>query len=173
MKHDIDWSKSHCGVMLCTFEETVKLMPEVAPILDELIPTLQFDKSEYLVDVKVHMLMPGEWPCIPNWHCDFVPRDINMKRLPDQITPDNKMYLWISGAPFTEFREGTNVKKMVPQEWLTFTQRDVHRGVMSEHHTWRCFIRVIPKKFVHPTTTNVGTQRRHSQTYLDVNKFKW
>jgi hypothetical protein len=159
--------------MLCTFEKTVELMPEVKPILDELIPTLQYDKDQYLVDVKVHMLMPNEWPCIPNWHRDFVPRDANHNRLPNLVTPEDKMYLWISGAPFTEFREGSKTWQIEPQQWMSFTQMDVHRGTMSEAHTWRCFIRVIPKKFVHPTTTNIGTQRRHSQTYLDVNKFKW
>lgn len=159
--------------MLCSFEKTIELMPEVKPILEELMPKLQYKPEDYLVDVKVHMLMPGEWPCIPNWHCDFVPRDENLKRLPEKITPHNKMYLWISGAPFTEFREGGKISKMNPQEWLEFTQRDIHRGVASEVHTWRCFIRVIPKHFVHSTTTNVGTLRRHSQTYLDVNKFKW
>jgi hypothetical protein len=37
VKHDIDWSQSHNGVMLCSFEKTIELMPEVKPILDELL----------------------------------------------------------------------------------------------------------------------------------------
>lgn len=27
-----------------------------------------------LIDTRVHMLMPGMWPCIPGWHHDDVPR---------------------------------------------------------------------------------------------------
>ena len=170
--HKIDWSKSHCGVMLCTFEKTIELMPEVAPILEELIPHLQFKKEDYLVDVKVHMLMPGEYPCIPNWHRDFVPRDKDKNLLPHLITGE-QMYLWVSGEPFTEFMEKGSAKPIEGSSWKTFTQRDVHRGVESQIHTWRCFIRVIPSKFVHPGTLNMGEIRRHTQVYLDAAKFKW
>lgn len=169
---NIDWSKSHNGVMLCTFEKTIELMPEVASILEELYPHLELPRNEYLVDVKVHMLMPGEFPCIPNWHRDFVPRDESKSKLPHLISGE-KMYLWVSGAPFTEFMEKGALKKIEGCTWKSFTQNDVHRGVASEIHTWRCFIRVIPAKFVHPGTLNVGTLRRHSQVYLDAEKFKW
>lgn len=168
----VDWSKSHCGVMLCTFAQTIELMPEVKPILDELIPHLQFDASTYLVDVKVHMLMPGEFPCIPNWHRDFVPRDENKTRLPHLVSGE-QMYIWVSGEPYTEFLKEDGAKALPHTEWKSFTQNDVHRGVESKIHTWRCFIRVIPAKFVHPGTINVGTLRRHSQVYLDAAKFKW
>lgn len=91
----IDWSKSHNGVMLCSFEKTYELMP-------------------------------GEWPCIPNWHCDFVPRDLNLKRLPEKVTPGVKMYFWISGAPFTEFKRGNESYLVEPKKWIEFDQRDLH-----------------------------------------------
>lgn len=168
----IDWSKSHCGVMLCTFEKTIELMPEVEPILNELIPYLDMKKEEYVVDVKVHMLMPGEWPCIPNWHRDFVPRDENKNRLVNQVTGEN-MYIWVSGEPYTEWLKPEEIKTVGDIGWKVFNQNDVHRGVMSNIHTWRCFIRVIPAKFIHPGTLNIGTLRRHSQVYLDAAKFKW
>lgn len=175
MKHNIDWSKSNCGVMLCSFEETIKLMPEVQPILDELLKSgeLEFNESEYAVDVKVHMLMPNQFPCIPNWHRDFIPRDNDLKRSPKDITGE-KMYMWLSGTPLTEYKDkdGNNYFKE-EQVWHSFTQNDLHRGTMSSEHTWRCFIRVIPKKFIHPTTINVGKQRIHTQVYLDSNKFNW
>lgn len=29
----------------------------------------------YIIDTRVHMLMPGFWPCIPGWHHDDVPRE--------------------------------------------------------------------------------------------------
>lgn len=173
-KHDIDWSKSHNGVMLCSFDKTVELMPEVKPILDELYPLLEFDKEEYVVDVKIHMLMPKQFPCIPNWHRDFVPRDENLKRDFKAVTGE-KMYMWLSGTPLTEYRDSETGETYFKEEqkWHTFTQNDLHRGTMSNEHTWRCFIRVIPRKFIHGTTINVGKIRRHTQVYLDSNKFNW
>jgi len=168
----IDWSKSHCGVMLCSFDETIRMMPEVKPILDDLIGKLELDISEYVVDVKVHMLMPDEYPCIPNWHRDFIPRNTKLHKLHKNIS-NQKMYLWISGEPKTEWKK--EPKKLSGEyDWVEFTQRDVHRGVKSTKHTWRCFIRVIPKDFIHPTTTNVGQLRRHSQVYIDdPDRFNW
>jgi hypothetical protein len=36
----------------------------------------QFTKSsDLVVDSRVHMLMPGWYPCIPGFHCDDVPRE--------------------------------------------------------------------------------------------------
>lgn len=173
-KHDIDWSKSHNGVMLCSFEETVKLMPEVEPILQELLDSgeLEFSPGDYVVDVKVHMLMPNQYPCIPNWHYDFVPRNEKLERNFKACTGE-KMYMWISGAPLTEYKKDNQSYFKEPQQWHSFTQYDIHRGTMSDIHTWRCFIRVIPKKFIHNHTTNVGTLRKHSQVYLNAENFTW
>jgi len=176
-KHNIDWSQSHNGVMLCSFGQAMDLMPEVKPILSELINSgeLELVPEEYAVDVKVHMLMPNQWPCIPNWHRDFIPRGDDGKRIPHKsLLTGLKMYEWISGEPFTEFRkEGGETYFIKPDEWHPFTQEDLHRGTMSEIHTWRCFIRVIPRKFIHPTTINIGTKRNHIQVYLDSKKFNW
>ncbi|MEC2506153.1 hypothetical protein P9X25_18565, partial [Bacillus cereus] len=35
---------------------------------------LRHDRKYIVVDTKVHMLMPGMCPAIPNWHSDGVPR---------------------------------------------------------------------------------------------------
>lgn len=175
MKHDIDWSKSHNGVMLCDFQKTVELMPEVEPILLELCDSnmLEMYPRNYLVDVKVHMLMPKQWPCIPNWHKDFIPRDENMERQFDKITGE-KMYMWISGEPLTEYKDAKGGIYTKPaQQWSSFTQHDTHRGTMAKTHTWRCFIRVIPKSLVPVAQTNDNQIRRHSQVYLDNGKFTW
>ncbi len=169
----IDWSKSHCGIMLCDYDLTSELMPEVLPIIDELIPYLQYDRGRYLIDVKVHMLMPEQYPCIPNWHTDFVPRNCNLKKQPENITGD-KMYLWVSGAPKTEFKNGYKKIKTENYTWIEFDQYSVHRGTKSKIHTWRCFIRLIPKEFIHNTTINIGSVRRHSQVYIDdPAHFRW
>jgi len=169
---DIDWSKSHNGVMLCTFEKTVELMPEVAPILEELKGSLELPVEDYLVDVKIHMLMPGQFPCIPNWHFDFLPRDDQGNRIKAAASP-LKMYMWLSSAPLTLYKNADGEFTKPPQTWHSFTQSDLHRGQVCEDHVWRCFIRVIPKSFLHSTTCNVGELRRHSQVYCDSRKFKW
>lgn len=175
MEHDIDWSKSPNGVMLCSFEQAIKFMPAVKPILRELLNSgmLEHPVTEYSVDVKIHMLMPNQWPCIPNWHRDFVPRDKNLKRDFRKIHKD-KMFMWLSGAPFTEYKDkdGKDYFKSA-QKWHSFTSNDLHRGTMSTIHTWRCFIRVIPTKFIHETTINRGTIRQHTQVYCDSSKFNW
>ena len=31
--------------------------------------------KRFCIDTRVHMLMPGWWPCIPGWHHDDVPRN--------------------------------------------------------------------------------------------------
>lgn len=172
----IDWSQSHCGVYLCTYKQTVELMPEVKPILDELY------NSEFMgcwddnyIDVKVHMLMPKQFPCIPNWHCDFRPRDMDGNKLSkEKVDTGEKMYIWTSGPPYTEFIKDGVITKAVTNEWHSFTQDDWHRGTMAEEHCWRCFIRVIPRHLAHSAmTVNTGQQRRHCQVYLDSNDFNW
>lgn len=170
---EIDWSKSHNGLILCNYEQTKLLMPEIVPIVDDLIDSknMEYPISQYLIDVKVHMLMPNMFPCIPNWHRDFVPRDKNLNKLPEKITGE-KMYLWVSNAPITEFQEKPNIIKCKNTRWVEFTQNDWHRGVASTKHTWRCFIRIIPKHFTPLNQKNMGTIRRHSQVYLSE-KFEW
>jgi len=173
MKHDIDWSKSHNGVMLCDFHETIRLMPEVKLILHEVGPILEMNWQDYLIDVKIHMLMPDQYPCIPNWHNDFLPRNSEGEREKGKQS-DKKMYMWISGDPLTEYiDEHGAIYTKEAQKWHSFTQSDTHRGALCREHTWRCFIRIIPKEFVHESTINVGQLRRHTQVYLDSNKFKW
>ena len=75
-----DWSQSHCGVILSTMDQTLALMPEASRVLHQLKPIEDPWWEEHLIDIKVHMLMPGMWPCIPNWHRDFLKRDKDGKR---------------------------------------------------------------------------------------------
>lgn len=173
-KYDIDWSKCHNGVMLCSFEEVKNLMPEVWPILEDVVPKLELPLEDYKVDVKIHMLMPKQFPCIPNWHRDFMPRNDKGKRVlsePSKL----KMYMWLSGEPLTEYKDKITGKTYTKSagQWHTFTQEDLHRGTMCNIHTWRCFIRIIPSLFVHSITKNVGSIRRHTQVYLDSDNFHW
>ena len=141
----VDWSKSHNGLMLCTIEQVSNLMPEVTHILNELTPELSWDN--YYIDVKVHMLMPNQFPCIPNWHYDFLPRGEDGERC-NNSRSEKKMYTWLSSSPLTLYKDSKGVEYTKPaQKWHEFTQHDLHRGQMSDEHVWRCFIRVIPLRF--------------------------
>lgn len=170
----------HNGLFHCPFDEALGLMPELrgilldCPIKGEFSFATRGPRYEgWVVDVKVHMLMPGQWPCIPNWHYDFVPRDENGKQVMSRRDPDNKMYLWVSGEPTTEFLNSDGEPYSIPAEvWKEFNQYDLHRGTMSKEHTWRVFIRVSPESLCPVAPPNKWI-RRHSQVYLDAENFKW
>jgi hypothetical protein len=160
-----DWSKLHCGVHRADYLTLLHHLPDFWLILRN----FPENAHNFTWDVKIHMLMPNQWPCIPNWHVDNVPRDENNKQDFSKIQLDKPMYLWLSGPPFTEFRDG---RKIEPGTWIKFNQNDEHRGTMSDKHQWRCFIRATHKDILKPLPPN-QTLRRHSQVYLDVNNFKW
>lgn len=124
--------------------------------------------DDFYFDIKVHMLMPNQFPCIPNWHRDFVPRSNNKPDL-SLIKPEYPLYLWLSNPPLTQFKDGREVK---PQEWIRFTQEDLHRGSESTEHIWRLFIRASHKEITPEHNKRLG-KVRHSQVYLDSVNFTW
>lgn len=48
--------------------------PLTKAFLSELLPKLGDAAPKLIIDSRVHMLMPGMWPCIPGWHHDDIPR---------------------------------------------------------------------------------------------------
>lgn len=172
---EINWSESHPGLYRTPVREVVALMPELIDIMLTLPNDVQ-QSPNWTVDVKVHMLMPGQWPCIPNWHYDNVARNNeNIQQFSDRVEGAS-MWLWLSGPPLTEFRQSVNgeiIRYQVPaQTWHKFNQWDEHRGTMSEAHQWRCFIRLSPFSILKPAPEKMWL-RRHSQVYLDAGRFKW
>lgn len=156
----------HPGLFHCPLDYAAEVMPELEEVFESApIPP----RVDYTVDVKVHMLMPGQFPCIPNWHCDFIPRDENKNKRPELVNPEHKMFLWLSGPPLTEFADGREVR---PREWVEFTQLDEHRGTPSEEFTWRTFIRLVPSALCPPESPDKWL-RRHTQVYLDAENFEW
>ena len=164
----IDWSKQHCGTIATDYHQTLELMPDLEPILSD-AQSFGWEKH-FLFDVKVHMLMPGQYPCIPNWHHDFIPRDENGKKIYDKVQKDKTMFLWVSGEPTTEFFKGRFIE---PKVWTPFTQLDVHRGGQAKEHCWRGFIRATPREIYPEKAMQYSGQRRHSQVYLDADTFSW
>lgn len=160
-----DIKKLHNGLIGCPMTQVDIYMPEIKDIISG-APVYHKD---YIVDAKVHMLMPNQFPCIPNWHEDCIPRDSEGDKQYDLCDPNKEMLLWLSGAPLTEFSDGRVVE---PQKWITFTQRDSHRGTVSKDFQWRLFIRLVPKE-IYPNIKLNSFIRRHSQVYLDSNNFSW
>lgn len=158
----IDWSKQHCGVHQATWLKVVELMPDLGPLINE----FPDDESNFTFDVKVHMLMPGQYPCIPNWHQDFVPRVNGIQKL-NLCKPELPMYLWVSGGPLTQFKHGFIRAK----EWVRFTQLDEHRGLPASEFTWRGFIRATHKDIQAPKQSD--WLRRHSQVYVNADSYQW
>lgn len=159
---EIDWSKQLCGVHQAPFDQVLNLMPDLA----ELMTTFPDAYGDFTFDVKVHMLMPRQYPCIPNWHTDNVPRVNGIQRF-DQIQADKPMYIWISGAPLTQFKHGY----LLPNVWHRFTQLDEHRGTASSEFCWRGFIRATHQDITPPKNGN--HLRRHCQVYLDAETYQW
>lgn len=159
---DIDWSKQICGVHQAPWPELVRLMPDLDPIIN----TFPDKHDNFTWDVKVHMLMPGQYPCIPHWHTDFVPRINGIQRF-DMVRPDLPMYMWLSGAPLTQFKHGF----LQPQKWHRFTQLDEHRGIPSGDFCWRGFIRAVHND-IQPVRDG-NWLRRHSQVYVDAETYQW
>ena len=65
---NIKWKCQHNGVHRATFDQLIELMPD----LNEIELSFPEDVRDFVWDVKVHMLMPNQFPCIPNWHFDNV-----------------------------------------------------------------------------------------------------
>lgn len=166
--NDVNWSLQHCGVHQATYDQTIQLMPDLLVVLN----TFPENCEDFIWDVKVHMLMPGQYPCIPNWHYDNIPR-VNNKQDFDLARFDLPMYLWLSGSPLTEFKLGLDKFFIEPKKWHRFTQKDLHRGTESKEFTWRGFIRATHKEIKPMNLVGHDPLRRHSQVYLDVNNFSW
>lgn len=168
MTININWSMQHCGVHRASFKQVVESMPDLQPLL----LTFPENPEDFVWDVKVHMLMPNQFPCIPNWHFDNVPRVNNVQDF-NKVRPDLPMYLWISNAPLTQFRKGGEEILIKPKTWERFTQEDEHRGTMSEKFQWRGFIRATHKDIMAANEAGYDVIRRHSQVYLDSSNFAW
>lgn len=168
MHKNIKWEEQHNGVHQASYGQLIELMPD----LEQLLGTFPEDPEDFVWDVKVHMLMPNQFPCIPNWHFDNIPRVNNLQDF-SLVRPDLPMYLWVSGEPLTEFRKNGESWLIRAGEWYRFTQEDEHRGTVSSKFTWRGFIRATHKGIYVTNKVGHNPLRRHTQVYLDSTNFKW
>lgn len=180
-----------CGLFRAPLDQAYRLMPEFAELYDS-APVERPDQWE--LDLKIHMLMKNQYPALPNWHCDNVPRDSSGKLDYDSIDDDNpRMLLWISGGPHTEFlshsdrfedfsnhgemadviREAKPHTVLLPSNtWVSMDQMTPHRAVAAREHTWRVFARLTHRSIA-PQRPVLSMMRRHCQVYLDPTTFSW
>lgn len=197
---DKELMKMPCGLHRANIAQAFELMPELHELYEnlpqEVLSDLVDDPESWLIDVKIHMLMRGQFPCIPNWHCDNVPRDDDGNLQYGEITPNAKgMYLYLSGAPKTEFigidqkvnqvenhgqlddlikRNGVTTQHIPSGQWVKMWQNTPHRGVPAMKSQWRLFVRLTHKSLVggFMARQQVNPLRRHAQVYLPYD-FNW
>lgn len=187
----------YCGLFRCPLVLAESYIPELKELYDS-APVE--NKEEWELDLKIHMLMKDQYPCIPNWHCDNVPRVEGETRydLIKEGTPS--MYLWLSDNPTTQFlnqeylwefedvtshdvlakkimEHKDNIERNVfksapPQTWISIDQTTPHRGTIALENGWRVFARLTHKSItpVRPVNNYI---RRHCQVYLNANTFSW
>lgn len=188
-----------CGLHRATLEQAIEYIPELESLYSslpkEVMDDLTIDSESWVIDIKIHMLMKGMYPCIPNWHCDNVPRNDEGELQYGFVTPDSKpMYLWISAGPATLFLKNgftssvqdhgelnTTIREakfeheeMPEQTWIKMDQLTPHRGQSAKEQTWRIFCRLTHKSLIDDfmARQKVSPLRRHSQVYLPYN-FNW
>lgn len=98
-------------------------------------------RTGYCFDSRVHMLMPGWFPCIPGWHHDDVPRT-RRDAQPNYENPEFKskhILALVNGdiCP-TEFATGKVAMPHIPEDtgpvykyWHTIVEQDIKDGVLK------------------------------------------
>lgn len=99
---------------------------------------IPFEASGYCMDSRVHMLMPGWWPCIPGWHHDDVPRSRDDGQ-PNYVNPEyeSKHCLALINGDIcpTEFAVGKvnmpHADGIVYKEWHEIVEDKIFTGELQ------------------------------------------
>lgn len=158
------------------------------------IPLHSFEGYHPVIDTKSVLLMPGQYPCIPGWHCDGVIRKSKNSQPDLKTLNDGIMHYTCSigenethqGTEFIEqdldiFIDPNNVWKSADKEIqllidkpkthlmksgavAKFSRSTLHRGTPANTRQWRYFFRL---SFYHMPTMN--RIRNQVQIYTDIN----
>lgn len=108
-----------------------------------------WDKSQSIIDSRVHMLMPGWYPAIPGFHHDDVPRTTAQHPgQPNYIAPEyySEHLLWIVGADIspTHFVIGDVELNLPPRGQIIYEQWDVEirKLLASNNHPELSWLRI-------------------------------
>jgi hypothetical protein len=141
--------------------------------------------ERYIVDSRVHMLMPGWYPCIPGWHFDEIKRtednkldfehndfrkvhylmiiDSGSESLTEFAWPELRRY----PESYEELNEIINNDFSCKKETVKanaiyrFSCMDAHRGMPAKRFGWRYFIRAT----VHTEREYKSKIRTQTQVY--------
>lgn len=91
-----------------------------------------------VIDTRAHMLMPGMYPAIPGWHCDFTPRGKNGQPIPEYAsTKQNHFAVFLSSVPglsCTQFiRNGTLMLEYDPEAVWGSINKFINSRYLSTH----------------------------------------
>lgn len=110
--------------------------------LEALPENLQNDKT--IIDSRVHMLMPGWFPCIPGFHHDDVPRERSDKQ-PEYHNPsyrsNHALILYNGDICPTEFALGESefpdveLGKTYYKEWHPMVEEKINSGELTSFKT--------------------------------------
>lgn len=159
----------------------------------------EWKRDQIVIDARVHMLMPGWYPCIPGWHHDDVPRDREdmQPNYPPRYKAKHAFAFW-GDASCTEFAIGRSTFDEVPlhktvyEVWHDEVERHIeageltrftaepqrvyefdwqswHRGMPAHKNGWRFFIRATRDTGQRPQ----NEIRRQTQVYLPVVNAGW
>lgn len=178
-----NYARDHGGML------TQRIMNEIENRVMELIESHAVKGYHPVIDTKSVMLMPGQFPCIPGWHCDGVIRkdansQPNLATLNDDIqhfvcTLSTKIdlapMLYLTNSIEVEFDKnavwdsvnsyiGNNTssqKSLNSGQILQFNRSTLHRGTAAKARGWRYFFRL---SFYHMPAMN--RIRNQVQVYL-------
>lgn len=145
-----------------------------------------------IIDVRIHHLRKDEYPAIPGFHLDWIPRK-NKGTEPDmtRIPSGHHVVMIIGETSLTEFLDiplelefpdtqpfayaNSYIKDHRLPVWnvssgdlVRFTSRDWHRPVPAQGTEWRLFIRASQVE-VRPAN-QIRTQ---SQVYIPIQEARW
>ena len=99
-------------------------------ILDALEATEEFKvayekrgENNLVIDTRVNMVMPGQYPSIPGWHCDDVPRKDNNSQPDFSLCSKNTQHFMVLVSDKAQYISGT---EFATKDWeLDIDQNNV------------------------------------------------
>lgn len=152
------------------------------------------------IDTRSHMLMPGWYPCIPGWHCDFMETNGRFQVARSVKDVATRHFQFVSGGPLPERTTRRHLALSTENSCITwgavdkelgalvsdsvalrtmragiiheFDATELHRGNphRGEPGHWRWFFRASYFPSGHQHRTFANKVRRQAQIYCDIHE---